>query len=65
MDAKFSKDERVTQVKRELFSCIKPGDLVVEIGAGTGTNFQHLPDGKKNMKVQKRWLSGWLRLWTR
>lgn len=36
---------KLFDLKKELFSQIKPGQKIVEIGAGAGANFQFYPDG--------------------
>ena len=39
------KSKSIVQVKKKLFDCIEPGSTIVEVGAGSGANFQFYPEG--------------------
>ena len=42
---KIRKSEQITGLKKKLFECIEPGSTIVEVGAGSGANFQFYPEG--------------------
>lgn len=43
-DQKLSRSKQVTGLKQTLFSSMLPAKAIVEIGAGSGTNFQFYPN---------------------